>query len=295
MKTTMIVILLAAAALPACKLPDWEWESEEQPAAPGKKAPAFVMAEGEKRAATEAVMESQLPRFTKIALARADMPYEKGQWVWAAVPTSASLDHWIIARVIFRKAVDDQALVSGPSDALTPSAFVQPSSGATPAPEVGRPVLIHKGLGTLVGRVLEVTEDGLKIAFCAGDKMVEEIFSQERVRLLGGKELTLGAPVVYEEGGKRVIGRAVTSTGEKTVILGPDGRLVEHARSEISPVDLSKTYQPGGAVLVMRPGGTAATLEPARITEVLSAGYVVEAEGGETFTVCCGRLIEAGP
>jgi len=297
MKTTMIIILLATAALPACRLPDWTWESDEQPAASGKKALAVVTAEGEQKAAAEAVMEAQLPRFTKIALARADMPYEKGQWVWAAVPTSSSLDRWIIARVIFRKAVDDHALVSGPSYALTPSAFVQPSPGETPATEAGKPVLVHKGLDTLVGRVLEVTADGLKIAFCAGDRAVEEIFPPERVRLLTGKEPTLGAPVVYEEGGKRVIGRAVTSTGEKTVVLGPDGKLVERARSELDCVDLTRVYQPGGAVLVMRAAGAASALEPARITEILSggAGYVVETGGGETFTVCSGSLIEAGP
>jgi hypothetical protein len=297
MKTTMIVILLGAAALPACKLPAWAWESEEQPAPAGKKAPAAVMAEGEQRAAAESVMEAQLPRFTAIALARADMPYEKGQWVWAAVPTTPSLDRWIIARVVFRKAVDDHALVSGPSYALTPSAFVQPSPGETPAPEAGKPVLVHKGLDSPVGRVLEVTEDGLRIAFCAGDRAVEETFPPERVRLLGGKEPTLGAPVVYEEGGKKVIGRAVASTGEKTVVLGPDGKLVERVRSELGCVDLTKVYQPGAAVLVMRPSGAAAALEPARITEILSggAGYVVETGGGETFTVCNGSLIEAGP
>lgn len=284
-----IIALLLLAPGPGCSFPGGEKALMEQK---GGKAEAAVVEIGSVVQGAAKLTAEGMPRFSGYDLPAADMPYEKGQWVWAAVPMDYGFKRWTIVQALFVEAVEGHALVSALSASLTPSAFLRPLEPAADA-KPGEPVLVHKGLEAAFGRVVEVTEEGIEVTFCAGKGVGVGLFPPGRVMSLVGESYALGAPVVFRTGEGRAIGRFVFETGAKAYVVSPAGALLELPRDEIELINMTKHYAAGAQVLVQKPG---ALLSPAVLTKVMPGGaaYRAKTEDGESLTVSYGCIGPAG-
>lgn len=284
-KYEIVMLLLLALAL-ACSMQG----GDESLLDKGRgQAEAASMETGSVPRAASLTAEG-MPRFSGYDLPVVDMPYSKGEWVWAVVPLDYGFKTWTLVQALFHEAADGHALVSSLSASLTPSAFIRSLAPAVDA-KPGQPVLVHKGLEAAFGRVTEVTEEGIGVSFCTGKGAGQGTFPPDRVLSLLGESPVMGAPVSFRTGEGRVIGRFVFSTEAKTLVLSPDGALIELPQGEVEFINLSRAYQAGAQVMVQKPGDAGA-LEPAVVTEVMPGGAAlhVRTGDGEIHTLSCGCI-----
>jgi hypothetical protein len=268
-----IIALLLPALGPACSMQGGEQSLLEQ----GRgQAQAAAMETGSMAPHAASLTAEGMPRFSKFDLPVAAMPYSKGQWVWAAVPLDYGFNRWTIVQGLFIEAAEGHGLVSALSAALTPSAFIHPLEPAGDL-KPGHPVLVHKGLEAVFGRVVEVTDEGISVSFHAGKGAGRGTFQPDRVMSLLGEKPVMGAPVVFRAGQGRAIGRLVLATETKACVLSPAGELLELPAGEVEFIPLSRIYAAGAQVMVQRPV-EAGILEPAVVTEVMPGGAVFKAK-----------------
>lgn len=236
-----------------------------------------------------------MTRFSGFSLPEVDMPYAKGQWVWAAVPMDYGFSRWTVVQAMFIEAAGGHALVSALSASLTPSAFLRPLEPALDA-RPGEPVLVHKGLEAAYGRVLGVADEGISVTFCTGKGVGQGTFPADHVLSLKAQSPVIGAPVEVRTSEGRVIGRYVFGTDEKVYVILPSGKLLELPSGEIEPVKLTRQLPTGAQVLVQKPGDPQAVLAPAVLTGAVPGGaaYTARMEDGESLTVPYGCVRPGG-
>jgi hypothetical protein len=175
-------------------------------------------------------------------------------------------------RVVFKNFIGDAELT-------VPSAFAfQPP--AAPKLQKGDVVLTMVAGPAVCGRVRSVKGEEVEVAFeWSGEVDTRTEPPNEVLRLEGA--LQFGAPVLYEEepGGGWLEGQLVYQGG-KIAWLSAD---VKVSIQQVRPIDVTRKYEPGDAVLARSPGMF--SFVPGKVKKVLDDGvrYEVAHEDGDTF------------